>query len=70
MRLVTFLAGNMFGDVAFVDGEPRSADAGCDEKCRVMVLDLDGFKSSSVNYKISLWDPRTNGGRYLPAVVS
>ncbi len=39
MRLVTFLAGNMFGDVAFVDGEPRSADAVCDEKCRVMVLD-------------------------------
>lgn len=41
MRLVTFLAGNMFGDVAFVDGEPRSADAVCDEKCRVMVLDRE-----------------------------
>lgn len=39
MRLVTFLAGNIFGDVAFVDGEPRSADAVCDEACRVMVLD-------------------------------
>lgn len=39
VRLVTFLAGNMFGDVAFVDGQPRSADAVCDEACRVMVLD-------------------------------
>ena len=39
MRLVTFLAGNMFGDVAFLDGEPRSADAVCDADCRVMVLD-------------------------------
>jgi SulP family sulfate permease len=38
MRIVTFLAGNMFGDVAFVDGEPRSADAVCDTDCRVMVL--------------------------------
>ena len=27
------------GDVAFVDGEPRSADAVCDEPSRVMVLD-------------------------------
>ena len=38
VRIVTFLAGNMFGDVAFVDGEPRSADAVCDADCRVMVL--------------------------------
>ena len=41
MRLVTFLAGNIFGDVAFVDGEPRSADAVCDEASRVMVLDRE-----------------------------
>jgi len=41
MRVVTFLAGNMFGDVAFIDGEPRSADAVCDDKCRVMVLDRE-----------------------------
>ncbi|HYC36273.1 MAG TPA: SulP family inorganic anion transporter [Usitatibacter sp.] len=41
MRVVTFLAGNMFGDVAFIDGEPRSADALCDADSRVMVLDRE-----------------------------
>ena len=39
MRIVTFLPGNMFGDVAFVDRQPRSADAMCDVSSRVLVLD-------------------------------
>ncbi|MFJ2263439.1 putative sugar O-methyltransferase [Streptomyces sp. NPDC087844] len=32
-------------------------------------VDLTDFKSDRVNYKISLWDPRTNGIRYLKALV-
>ena len=39
MRIVTFLPGNIFGDVAFVDGKPRSADAICDTVSRLLVLD-------------------------------
>jgi putative sugar O-methyltransferase len=30
---------------------------------------LDGFKSNAVNYKLALWDPRTNGVRYLKALI-
>jgi putative sugar O-methyltransferase len=33
------------------------------------VQDLTGFKSREVNFKISLWNPRTNGIRYLKALV-
>lgn len=39
LRLVTLLPGNVFGDVAFVDGKPRSAKAVCDVASRVLVLD-------------------------------
>lgn len=31
--------------------------------------DLSGFKSTDVNYKLGLWDPRTNGVRYLKALI-
>jgi putative sugar O-methyltransferase len=30
---------------------------------------LKGFKSSDVNFKISLWNPRVNGVRYLKALI-
>jgi putative sugar O-methyltransferase len=31
--------------------------------------DLAAFKSGAVNYKLALWDPRTNGVRYLKALI-
>ena len=31
--------------------------------------DLDRFKSSGINYKISIWNPGTNGTRYLKSLV-
>lgn len=33
----------MFGDVAFIDGAPRSAHALCDVDCSVVVLDRDAL---------------------------
>jgi len=33
------------------------------------VRDLGSFKSSDVNFKLALWNPRTNGVRYLKALV-
>lgn len=38
IRVVTLLPGNVFGHVAFVDGQPRSADAICDVPGRMVVL--------------------------------
>lgn len=32
-------------------------------------IDLTNFKSSGVNYKIALWDPRVNGVRYLKSLI-
>jgi CRP-like cAMP-binding protein len=58
MRVVTFLAGNMFGDVAFLDGQPRSADAVCDAACRVMVLDhaaLDRMEAEAPSVRAMLY---------------
>ena len=59
MRLVTFLAGNMFGDVAFMDGEVRTADAVCDADCRVMVLDREALA------KIEAEAPELTGKVYV-----
>jgi len=33
------------------------------------VADLDCFKSGSINYKLSLWNPATNGIRYLKELI-
>ena len=58
MRVVTFLAGNMFGDVAFLDGHSRSADAVCDADCRVMVLDhpaLDRMEAEAPGVRATLY---------------
>ena len=33
------------------------------------VLDLSSFKSSKVNHKITLWDPETNGVRYVKTLI-
>src|ERR1017187_9982453 len=33
------------------------------------VQDLTGFKSSEVNFRLALWDPRTNGVRYLKTLI-
>ncbi|TCP53442.1 putative sugar O-methyltransferase [Tamaricihabitans halophyticus] len=32
-------------------------------------LDLAGFKSGSVNFKLALWDPAANGVRYLKSLI-
>lgn len=32
-------------------------------------VDLRGFKSDAVNFKLALWNPQTNGVRYLKALV-
>ncbi len=42
-RVVTFLPGNSFGDVAFIDGRPRTASAVCDVECRVALLSRPGL---------------------------
>jgi putative sugar O-methyltransferase len=36
---------------------------------REAVRDLGSFKSSDVNFKLALWNPRTNGVRYLKELV-
>ena len=33
------------------------------------VRELGGFKSGAINFKLSLWNPRANGVRYLKALV-
>lgn len=33
------------------------------------IRDLDSFKSSRVNHKLTLWNPGTNGVRYLKALI-
>lgn len=33
------------------------------------VRDLSGFKSGSVNFKLALWNPQTNGVRYLKTLI-
>lgn len=38
IRVVTFLPGNVFGNVAFIDKHPRSATAICDVDSRVLML--------------------------------
>ncbi len=43
IRVVTLLPGNVFGHIAFIDGQPRSADALCDVPSRVLVLDRDAL---------------------------
>jgi SulP family sulfate permease len=42
-RVVTFLPGNTFGDVAFIDGRPRTASAVCDVDCRLLLLSRAGL---------------------------
>jgi SulP family sulfate permease len=42
-RVVTFLPGNTFGDVAFIDGRARTASAVCDVECRVLMLSRSGL---------------------------
>ncbi len=42
-RVVTFLPGNTFGDVAFIDGRPRTASAVCDVDCHVLMLSRPGL---------------------------
>jgi CRP-like cAMP-binding protein/anti-anti-sigma regulatory factor len=42
-RVVTFLPGNTFGDVAFIDGRPRTASAVGDVDCRVLMLSRPGL---------------------------
>jgi len=42
-RVVTFLPGNTFGDVAFIDGRARTASAVCDVACRVLMLSRPGL---------------------------
>jgi putative sugar O-methyltransferase len=32
-------------------------------------VDLTGFKSDGVNFKLALWNPQTNGVRYLKALI-
>jgi hypothetical protein len=33
------------------------------------IQDLKNFKSSDVNFRITLWDPKTNGLRYLKLLL-
>ena len=50
IRVVTFLPGNVFGDVAFIDGQARSASAVCDVDSRVLQLhrvDLENLARES-----------------------
>jgi SulP family sulfate permease len=42
-RVVTFLPGNTFGDVAFIDGRARTASAVCDVDCEVLMLSREGL---------------------------
>ncbi len=42
-RVVTFLPGNTFGDVAFIDGRARTASAVADVDCSVLMLSRTGL---------------------------
>ncbi len=44
-RVATFTPGMTFGDMAFLDGRPRSADVTADSEVEVMSLGVDGFAS-------------------------
>jgi len=33
------------------------------------IQDLTNFKSDSINHKMSIWNPRTNGVRYLEELI-
>jgi len=46
-RLATYPAGTVFGEMAFLDGEPRSAEVICDEKSVIYVLPFEKFESLS-----------------------
>lgn len=43
-RLVAFGPGALFGEMALVSGEPRSADAIADEDCQLLMLDSAAIK--------------------------
>lgn len=43
MRLLTFGAGGLFGEMALLDGRPRSADAQADTDCTLQALSRDAF---------------------------
>lgn len=44
-RLITFSAGVIFGEVALLDGKPRSADVWAEENSEVYRLSLDDFEA-------------------------
>ena len=44
-------------------------DIGEKQITRDAIGDLSDFKSSGVNHKLALWDPRTNGVRYLKTLI-
>jgi SulP family sulfate permease len=44
-RAVTYLPGNSFGDVAFLDGQPRSASAVCDVQSRLLLIDREAVEA-------------------------
>ncbi|MGY1438557.1 putative sugar O-methyltransferase [Streptomyces reniochalinae] len=52
----SFTASRMWNRIHDLWGEEAAAD-------------LSDFKSDTRNYKISLWDPRVNGVRYLKALI-
>ncbi len=37
---------------------------------KARVQDIDNFKASPANYKLALWDPETNGVRYLKYLIA
>lgn len=47
IRVATFLPGNMFGEMAFIDGGARTASAVCDVPCRVLALSPAGLERLS-----------------------
>jgi SulP family sulfate permease len=46
-RLATYSAGAIFGEMAFLDGAPRSAEVTCDEKSVVYSITYNEFESLS-----------------------
>jgi CRP-like cAMP-binding protein/anti-anti-sigma regulatory factor len=49
IRVATFLPGNLFGEMAFIDGGARTASAVCDQPCRVLMLSQAGLASLSAS---------------------
>jgi SulP family sulfate permease len=47
IRVATFLPGNMFGEMAFIDGGARTASAICEQPCRVLMLSQEGLATLS-----------------------